>query len=806
MLNSHLCFQLFQSRLRLYTRYALLYWVPCLRRLLLISLCLLGTTGAIGWVTSSPVAASTVVNPGFRDYVDYMQRQMPVSFDQSTILAQHAPHIVNYAPLYQPQPRQDIVLSPGFHDQRRTLAVNIGLSRHPNLVHVTPQLGQYLLDDGRVIVRTVADDPNTELWITGDFNDWVYPDQDYKLRVDPDNPYIRYIILPPSSQPGGYHLQYYALVRGAMVGSYYLITDPASNLVSSPVFYSRFIAGTPRENPLRPLGNRNIMPLSVFWFPPEEQQVQEVPVTDLPYRQNIGETAYVALTTDLTTYIARYKCQNPNSVFYGDLGAAHVNETYRFVTECEVPQHIRREGYNTVQFYPNVGTETHADQRQPDENVPDWRYWYLVRQYMTAGQSDHGTPSEYRQMLRAFNTAGITTVVDFVFAHNARAYVNGSFYPEVLMGLVGQGFMSDRGTEWGTLRPKFENPGFRLLAQEALVKFFYEGYEGVRIDNVDGISFEPGGESLIRDLAWTMMVRDPVFQAIGEMYNSFDDRVISPAYTLSYGKPGSGLAVGYTDTFNALLSKIIRKNPNEYSLFQVANYLRNPWRWLDVHGWRPDDINNIRDPDDIHGKYPIEGVAAGPEHSVGKILAFTALKLSAGSYYIDAAQVFTLQGGNLETNGPVSWDNLTVPGIGHFHQAVVDLRTLIGRDTYHAWYNQHDHNEKWLDNVNKVISFEYWDPVTYLYRHIVINLAEQDHPVYEIEQVNLPQGTQLRVAYRSGVERYLGSLPNSAIGETTEIGGLLNVNHKFKIPRGLQRYEVVVIDEVPGTKQLSQLS
>lgn len=753
-------------------------------------------TALPGLLNLPPVLASTIVNPAFRDDVIALQDRTSIGLERSAILSQYASQIVNYAPLYQPQPRKEIMLSPGFFDHRRTLAVNLGLPRHPNLQQVAPQLGQYLLTDGRVIVRTVTDDPHTDLWITGDFNDWIYPDDRYKLQVDPDNPYVRYIILPASSQPEGYHLQYYALVRGAEGGGFYLVTDPASNLVSSPVFHHRFIAGTSRENPLRPLGEQQKMPLSVFWFPPEEPHRGEVDPAALPYRNNVGESAYVALTTDLITYISRFICQNPDSVFYGTPGRNHINETYRFVAECHVPEHIRHEGYNAVQFYPNIANQTHADQRQIDGKTVDWRFWYLVRQYMSAGQSDQGTPSEYRQMLRAFNAAGLSVVVDFVFAHNAQPYANGKLYPEVLMGLSGQGFLSYRGTEWGTLRPKFDNPGFRLLIQEALIKFFYEGYEGVRVDNVDGISWEPGGEDLLRDLAWEMMLRDPVFQVIGEMYTTFDDRTISPAYPLGLGKTGSGLSVGYTDNFNARLSKIIRKNPDEYSLFQIAEYLRNPWRWLDVHGWRPDDINNIRDPDDIHGQYPVEKLATGAEHSEGKIMAFTALKLSAGCYYIDAAQVFTLQGGNLATNGPVAWENLSNPGIAKFHQAVVDFRTLIASDVYHAWYNQHEHNEKWLDDPNKVVAFEYWDPVRNLRRFITINLTERTYPIYEIPQVAFPQDTPFQVVYRSGVEQYLGSLPNSAIGETIKVGGELNLNHKLAIPRGLQPYEVVVLDRL----------
>ncbi|MDR9405090.1 MAG: hypothetical protein RI580_16835, partial [Halothece sp. Uz-M2-17] len=366
----------------------------------------------------------------------------------------------------------------------------------------------------------------------------------------------------------------------------------------------------------------------------------------------------------------------------------------------------------------------------------------------------------------------------------------------VLMGLSGQGFLSSRGTEWGTLRPKCDNPGFRFLIQEALIKFFYEGYEGVRIDNVDGLSWEPGGENLLQDLAWKMMLRDPSFQIIGEMYSTFDDRVISPAHRLGVEKKGSGLTVGYTDDFNARLSKIIRKNPDEYSLFQIARYLRNPWRSFDVHGWRPDDINNIRDHDDIHGQYPVEKLATGWEHSEGKLMAFTALKLSAGSYYIDAAQVFTLQRGNLATNGAVAWENLSNSGIAQFHQAIVDFRNLIASDSYHAWYNQHNHHEKWLDDTNKVITFEYWDPNRDQRRFIIINLTESNYPVYTVNHVALPQDTPFQIIYRSGVQQYLGSLSNGAIGETIRVGGNPNVNHQLVIPQGLQRYEVVVMDQV----------
>ncbi len=789
MVNTFLLFWSLQTCLRKFCHRALHYFSVS-------HFCLLILIGLVGLINASPVFASFLVNPDFRNDVIAIQQKTSVGLEQSTILSQNQSQIVNYGPLYQPQPRREIELSPGFHDYRRTLAVNLGLPRHPDLVKVTPQLGQYLLKDGRVILRTVVDTAETNLWVTGDFNDWVYPDERYKLQVDPDNAYVRYIILPASSQPDGYHLQYYSLVRETEEGEAYLITDPASNLVSSPVFYHRFIAGTARENPLRPLGEEQINPLSVFWFPPEEQHQREVDSTELPYRTNIGETAYIALTTDLTTYISEFICQNPNSIFYGSFGKEHINETYRFATECNVPQHIRQEGYNAVQFYPNIANQTHADQRRPNDKVVDWRFWYLVRQYMTAGQSDQGTPSEYRQMLQAFNQAGLSLVVDFVFAHNAQPYAGGEFYPEVHMGLSGQGFLSDHGTEWGTLRPKFNNPGFRLLIQEALIKFFYEGYEGVRIDNVDGLSWEPGGESLLRDLAWEMMLRDPSFQIIGEMYSMFDDRVISAAHPLGIGKSGSGLTVGYTDDFNACLSKIIRKNPEEYSLFQISEYLRNPWRWFDVHGWRPDDLNNIRDYDDIHGQYPVEKLATGWEHSEGKLMAFTALKLSAGSYYIDSAQVFTLQRGNLATNGAVAWENLSNPGIAKFHQAIVDFRSLIASDGYHAWYNQHNHHEKWLDDVNKVVTFEYWDPALDRRRFIVINLTDSTYPIYSINHVALPQNTRFEVVHRSGVEQYLGPLPNSAIGEIISVGGELNQNHQVTIPQGLQRYEVVVIDQV----------
>lgn len=762
-----------------------------------------------------------------------IQNETEVGFKQSTILSEHESQILNYGQLYQPQPRQEIQLSPEFHDDRRTLAVNAKLPRHSKLQEVVPQLGQYLLKDGRVIVRTVTDSPDSDLWITGDFNDWVYPDDRYKLQVDPDNPYIRYIILPASSDSEGYHLQYYALVRKAQASGFvYLVTDPASNLVSSPTFYRRFIEGTPRDNPKRPLGEEQVMPLSVFWFPPDEQHREEIDPTKLPYRTNIGETAYVALTTDLTTYIARFTCQNPDSVFYGSIGREHINETYRFVSECNVPQHIRDEGYSAVQFYPNVSNQTHADQRRPEDKVVDWRYWYLVRQYMTAGQSDQGTPSEYRQMLEAFNEAGLSVVVDFVFAHSAQPYINGQFYLEVLMGLSGQGFLSSYGTEWGTLRPKFDNPGFRLLAREALIKFFYEGYEGVRVDNVDGMSWVPGGESLLRELGWEMMLRDPNFQIIGEMYTMFDDRVISPLYPLGRNRRGSGLTVGYTDHFNANLSKIIRKNPDEYSLHQIAEYWRNPWRWLDVHGWRPDDLNNPRDYDDIHGQYPASKLGSDPKHLKGKLMAFTALKLSAGSYYIDAVQVFTLQQGNLESNGAVAWENLNDPEVQKFHEAIVDFRSLIASDAYHAWYNQRDRHEKLLDDENKVVAFEYGQPDPNQRRIIIINLTDSTYPNYTLEEAGFPE-TSFEVVYRSGINEYLGALPNSAIGETVNVAfseinltsnpddpqltidpdrisleaettthlkvqGDLNVNYQavIAIPRGLQPYEVVVMDQV----------
>ncbi|MDR9403171.1 MAG: hypothetical protein RI580_07005, partial [Halothece sp. Uz-M2-17] len=121
MVNHLLCLSTLSSSLRkFYRQLSDCNFVASWWALMLIPL--VGCSELLGLFNLSPVVASFLVNPDFRDDVVAIQRETEVGFKQSAILSQHESEIINYTPLYQPQPRKTIQLSPGFHDYRRTLA------------------------------------------------------------------------------------------------------------------------------------------------------------------------------------------------------------------------------------------------------------------------------------------------------------------------------------------------------------------------------------------------------------------------------------------------------------------------------------------------------------------------------------------------------------------------------------------------------------------------------------------------------------------------------------------------------------
>ncbi len=581
------------------------------------------------------------------------------------------------------------------------------LDKEPDLdpVNFQPSSGVKFNNDGTVTIKALIGNDDERLALIGDFNNWGkgVDLNKYQLKPTVKNPHIHEITLPP----GNYHKMQYRLVDQNGNQRLHL----SSRIVSTPAFNERFYD---ERNPLDFNG--------VLWKP------TPIPAEEVAERPDLRGKQLSIAETDIVSLSLKWTCKNPESKFLGQTGQENISELYRFVGECGIPEQLASMGYNTIQFMP---LDAHIDFWEPEaEYLPDWRYSYQTINYF-GKHADFGSPDELRYMNNAFHKAGVAVVLDVIYSHIA---LNGNNPPRQFgpLGFAqykdewGNELYSGPWTEWGTKRFNYTEDVRKNLVDAALVNILEYGFDGLRIDNVNGIDYQPYGRTMLRELSEAMMRYYPKGVLIGEGY--FGDPYLNRS--LSVG--GGGMTTTYSDRFYLWFTEDIIKHRHEIDTWRLDYMLSNDWsRALLYYPGNHDEFANPGNPFQTRGRYLAQAIDGGDFHK-RKIQSWSALTLFASSYYLDMPQLWTLQPGNLNDNAAIDWTRLKNENVREVVNFQSDMKNFYNNENAFAPYNMHRHMVHWIDHENKVIIFDRIDFSSGKHVYVAVNLGDKYLQNYQI--------------------------------------------------------------------------
>ncbi|MGK7890272.1 MAG: alpha amylase C-terminal domain-containing protein [Leptolyngbyaceae cyanobacterium] len=623
--------------------------------------------------------------------------------------------------------RQNYVISPDVAFLQLASAEALGREPGADPSDFHPATGATFNDDGTLTLKVLVGNSKERFTVIGDFNNWgngvdLSPYQLYPSAADPN---VHEAILPV----GNYHKAQYRLRD--QDGRDRL--DMSAPLFSTPAFNERFYD-------YRQDNNLN----AVLW------QRTPIPAAELAPTVDLRGQQLVIAETDIVSLALKWSCVNSDSKFYGQTGADNIVELYSFVGECGLPEEMASLGYNAVQFMP---LDTHVDFWTPESPYfPDWRFGYITINYY-GKHADFGSPDELAQMINAFHKADVAVLLDVVYSHYSDT---GNEPPREFYPLGFSQYHREDGwelyggpwTEWGTRRFTYSPEIRRNLIEAALINVLDYGFDGLRVDNVNGIDSQPYGRDFLRELSAAVDLYQPKAVVIGEGY--FGDWYLNRAR----GIGGAGLLTTYSDRFYLWFTENIIKYRDEIDTGRLDYMLSWDWpRALLYYPGNHDEFANPGNPFQTRGRYLAEAIQGGIHTQ--KIQSWSALTLFASSYYLDMVQLWTLQPGNLNNNSPIDWARFEYPEVKGLAQFQSDMKHFFASEAAFAPYNIHHNMLRWVDSENKVVVFERIDFATGRRVYVVINLGDRAIDHYKIGVH--PDGASFHMALDSDLVSYGGS-------------------------------------------------
>ncbi len=621
------------------------------------------------------------------------------------------------------------------------LAFLDALGREPVVDSATfePETGARFNEDGSLTLRVLVGNTQDQLTVIGDFNGWGTQGDlsQYQLHPTSEKPILHEVTLPPDD----YHLSQYRLVD--QNGNQRL--DVGAALFSTPAFNARFYDDHRHDRLLN----------SVFW------QSEPLSETERAERPDLRGQQLALLEADMASLSVSWVCPNPDSQFYGQTGATNIAQLYNFVTECGIAAEVADLGYNAIEFMP---LDAHIDFYEPStpEVFPDWRYSYQNFS-LYSKHADFGSPDELKRMINAFHQADVAVILDVVYSHFANTGNNPprEFGP---VGLAqykrqdGSELYGGSWTEWGTRRFRYTPAVRQNIVEAALVNILDYGFDGLRLDNINGIDYEANGRILLRDLSTAVLRYYPKAVIIGEGY--FGD----PALNRSVEVGGAGLLTTYADRFYLWFTEQLLKFRPEVDIWQLNYILDRDWpKLLLYYPGNHDEFANAGNPFQARGRYLAEAIQGGYSHQQ-KIRSWSALNLFASSFYLDMFQMWTLQPGSLNTNAVIDWTQLQDPQVAQLVDFQADMKRFFTQQAAFAPYNAHRHMVRWIDDVNKIVVFERIDFTTNRHVYVVVNLGDQSFDHYRVYVG--PKETTFAFELDSDQAIYGGGGRNAALTKT----------------------------------------
>lgn len=537
-------------------------------------------------------------------------------------------------------------------------------------------------------IRVLVDNPTSEVFIIGDFNQWgATKTAADRLKPVDGTPYFEGKVRVLKHK-----MEYRLLVNGEP------LLDPSASMFST--------ASSREENGQAPTpAYLN----SIFWdFGRQNAYVAGVPSVDLRSKPLIiAESEVLELSR-------QWKYQ-------GVAGPKKLHDTYRFVAESGIVKELNQAGYNAVEFLP-FNTSMDGDH---------WHYRYQVYG-LFAPDSRYGNPDEFAMMIDAFNKAGIAVIMDAVVGHYPYQG-NDGIRDLSKVGLhkwklpSGEPLFGSVQSPWGTNRYDYANPAVRRFLSDSILSMMCRyGISGVRFDNLDGIRLYEGagggGPDFLKELMTEIRSYRPESVLIAEMFFGYDGVM----KRLDQGGFGIGFRT-HSDYFDFLKDNM--QKPTELvDMDRLRNAIRGPFEWKEAprvqYATNHDEAANPRD--GATGKYLATLLNSGSWYYVErKTTAFGALTMLSSSAYLDMPQMRLLQEGSFNDNSAVEWGLKDIESQKNVYTYFADLSKLVRDQPAFAFHNYDADIENHVDTEDgrRIISVRRKDNATGKTFFGIINLS-----------------------------------------------------------------------------------
>ncbi len=622
-----------------------------------------------------------------------------------------------------------------------------------------------------VTFNLLIDNPNTEVYIIGEFNNWKQSEE-YKLKHD------EHSIFASITLPSITHKTPYKFVA-KIDNKQQILQDPASSYFDDE-------------------GN------SIVWdFNNEQEYQQKYDFIDTIHRST------KIVQTDLPGLIMKWA--NKKNILGSEIPE---KEYYSFITHSGVLEEIKRLGFNTIQFLPFAKTI----------DGKNWKFRYLVPFHFSI-QTDWGTPSEFAEMIDKCHELEIAVIGDFVLGH----------LPYTKFTVFGKSskengihqwtnrhnyklYMKEK-TPWGTMRVDFDNSYVRQFFTASCLHFLKEyKIDGLRIDNVDGIIRfgengdgleRPNGRTFLRELNKTIYDYNPFALIHFESHYFHEDNAKMLVTPFDTDKRSLG-ATAYNS------SRMTHYFHKEFMLKDVKKI--SPWKFKDITeekewGQSNSTIADFHNHDAAAGL--MEERATGsyaydtmtvkqPEnhiHALGKIKVMEAIiSFGCEGRTLDLIQTFLLQKGTFEHDTSIHWD-LTFNQVNKNTLAYKKEINKIMDDP--AFWPMFTKNRTFLnvDDKNKILVIE--RSASYNGKQsrfvIIINLSSWTHYNYK---VGVTTKTDYDVVLNSDLFEFAGfgfiSLPHTLRNKPSKNFELLDRELEISM---IAPYHIIVLQENKSEKQ-----
>ncbi|MCF7798923.1 alpha amylase C-terminal domain-containing protein [Candidatus Woesearchaeota archaeon] len=584
-------------------------------------------------------------------------------------------------------------------------------------------------DNAEKVQFTVyVNDPNKDVYLVGEFNDWGKDKDEFKLnKFDTGFQTITTTSVKHKDA-------YLFLVNDN--GHEFLLRDPASVCFDKK-------------------GN------SQFWDfddPSTFKKKYEGP--------NTLHRATKILQTDLPGLVAQW--------FEWDENAATIANTkedlFTYIRTCGVLEKVHELGFNTIQFLP-IAQSIDGD---------NWKFRYLSP-YPFAVQRNWGTPDSFLALIDECHRLGIAIITDIILSHSPHKQYT-------LFGMRGEDVGIHRWqskhkedtyleefTPWGTKRFRYGDEHVRrYLVESALHVLTRYGVDGFRIDNVDGIlrygdagqgDERPHGRLFLRELIAEIYKHNPLALIHLESHYFYGDNAKMLVAPLDSDNRALGATAYNSSRLTYYFHKeIMPKTAEEISVWRFEQ-IREEKEWGKSNSTIADFHNHDAAAglmaERATGSYAYDALILKRHnlwfHAIGKIkIMESIIAFGCEGRILDLLQTFLLQEGTFEHDSSIHWGMLKND---ERSQKIVQFKKEINNVLNHpAFWSENTLYRKYLnvDEQNKVLVIKREDKTTNSNEefYILINLSSKETFDYAfgIEEVG-----EYELVFNSDEKAFMGT-------------------------------------------------